>query len=217
LNIYLVRHGKTIFNTQGKVQGWSDTPLTSKGRAGAKTLGEALANEPIDHIYTSDSGRARETADLVRLHSRNEQQISIQENRALRELYFGGFEGGYNIAMLEALKKGLPDQYKDIHMLWDVPLDIVVDTISAIDSSQQAENWEQYSKRLQEGMNEVVQDAQAQGFNNIYIVSHGLTIRVMIRLFGYSGSYDDIENCSVTYVTYENKQFLVQHVNEVKY
>ncbi|EZH66044.1 hypothetical protein DH09_14580 [Bacillaceae bacterium JMAK1] len=217
MNIYLVRHGKTIFNTQGKVQGWSDTPLTSKGRAGAKTLGEALVNEPIDHIYTSDSGRARETANLIRFHSKNDQQITIHENWALRELYFGGFEGGYNITMLEALKRGLPDQYKDIHMLWDVPLDIVVDTIAAIDSSQQAENWEQYSKRLQEGIHSVVQDAQAQNFNNIYIVSHGLTIRALIRLFNYKGSYDDIENCSVTYVTYENNQFLVKHVNEVKY
>lgn len=92
-------------------------------------------------------------------------------------------------------------------MLWDVPLDIVVNTIAEIDSSHQAEHWEQYSNRLQEGMNEVVQDAQAQGFNNIYIVSHGLTIRAMIRLFGYSGSYDDIENCSVTYVTYETNSF----------
>ncbi|WP_165437759.1 histidine phosphatase family protein, partial [Streptococcus ruminantium] len=29
--IYLMRHGETLFNTQKRVQGWSDSPLTEKG------------------------------------------------------------------------------------------------------------------------------------------------------------------------------------------
>ena len=31
VRLYLVRHGKTMFNTIGRAQGWSDTPLTAEG------------------------------------------------------------------------------------------------------------------------------------------------------------------------------------------
>ena len=33
-NLYIVRHGKTMFNTLARVQGWCDTPLTKSGREG---------------------------------------------------------------------------------------------------------------------------------------------------------------------------------------
>ena len=39
VNIYLVRHGKTMFNTIGRAQGWSDTPLTAAGEQGIIELG----------------------------------------------------------------------------------------------------------------------------------------------------------------------------------
>ncbi len=39
VEIYLVRHGKTMFNTIGRAQGWSDTPLTAEGERGAMELG----------------------------------------------------------------------------------------------------------------------------------------------------------------------------------
>ena len=29
--LYLMRHGETLFNSQHRIQGWSDSPLTSKG------------------------------------------------------------------------------------------------------------------------------------------------------------------------------------------
>ena len=34
VKLYLVRHGKTMFNTIGRAQGWSDTPLTAEGERG---------------------------------------------------------------------------------------------------------------------------------------------------------------------------------------
>ena len=32
--LYIIRHGKTMFNTIGRAQGWSDTPLTAEGERG---------------------------------------------------------------------------------------------------------------------------------------------------------------------------------------
>lgn len=31
MKLYLMRHGETLFNTQKRVQGWCDSPLTEKG------------------------------------------------------------------------------------------------------------------------------------------------------------------------------------------
>lgn len=52
LNVYLVRHGKTMFNTSRRVQGWSDTPLTNEGIEVAEFLGRGLRETPFDAIYT---------------------------------------------------------------------------------------------------------------------------------------------------------------------
>ena len=40
--LYIARHGKTMFNTIGRAQGWSDTPLTEAGERGIKELGLGL-------------------------------------------------------------------------------------------------------------------------------------------------------------------------------
>ena len=42
VKLYLVRHGKTMFNTIGRAQGWSDTPLTAEGERGIHELGIGL-------------------------------------------------------------------------------------------------------------------------------------------------------------------------------
>ena len=43
VRLYLVRHGKTMFNTIGRAQGWSDTPLTAEGERGIQELGIRFA------------------------------------------------------------------------------------------------------------------------------------------------------------------------------
>ncbi len=40
--LYIVRHGKTMFNTIERVQGWCDTPLTKQGQEGIHYLGRGL-------------------------------------------------------------------------------------------------------------------------------------------------------------------------------
>ncbi len=40
--LYIARHGKTMFNTIGRAQGWSDTPLTEAGERGIRELGLGL-------------------------------------------------------------------------------------------------------------------------------------------------------------------------------
>ena len=67
VKLYLVRHGKTMFNTIGRAQGWSDTPLTAEGERGIYELGIGLRESGLtfERAYSSDSGRTIQTMGII--------------------------------------------------------------------------------------------------------------------------------------------------------
>lgn len=87
--LILVRHGQTEWNVAGRIQGHGDSPLTALGERQALALAPRLAREPIDHIYSSDLGRASHTARLLMPH----RHANIRCHRGLRERAFGVAEG----------------------------------------------------------------------------------------------------------------------------
>lgn len=67
MNIYLLRHGETDWNKEGRLQGHTDIPLNSTGRRQICNAAEVLADlpEPIDLILSSPLVRAYESAQIV--------------------------------------------------------------------------------------------------------------------------------------------------------
>ncbi len=63
--LILVRHGETIWNADGRLQGQHDIPLNDTGIRQAEQVARALASEACDAIYTSDLIRATVTADRI--------------------------------------------------------------------------------------------------------------------------------------------------------
>ena len=56
--IILVRHGETMWNREGRIQGYhANSPLSDTGHAQARAVAERLAAEGVDALYSSDSGR----------------------------------------------------------------------------------------------------------------------------------------------------------------
>ena len=51
--LYCVRHGESIHNAEGRIQGQLDVPLSDFGRRQGEAIAEALAVLPIDAIYAS--------------------------------------------------------------------------------------------------------------------------------------------------------------------
>ena len=64
--IYIIRHGETNFNLEGRYQGmWIESTLTDTGRAQARAASPLYRDIPFSRIYVSPSARTRETASLL--------------------------------------------------------------------------------------------------------------------------------------------------------
>ncbi len=90
LKVWLVRHGETDWNREGRWQGHTDVPLNAEGRAQAEALAARLRGQRLAAIATSDLSRARETAQAVaQVHG----LPVLGPYRELRERGYGVFEG----------------------------------------------------------------------------------------------------------------------------
>ncbi|HBV38721.1 MAG TPA: phosphoglycerate mutase, partial [Erwinia sp.] len=65
LQVYLVRHGETLWNAARRIQGQSDSALTAKGEQQARQVGERMKHLGITHVIASDLGRTKRTAEII--------------------------------------------------------------------------------------------------------------------------------------------------------
>ena len=64
--LYFIRHGRSIWNAERRIQGRSDPPLDEMGREQARKLAERMrGGETLAALYASPLQRARETAEIV--------------------------------------------------------------------------------------------------------------------------------------------------------
>ena len=88
--IILIRHGETEWNREGRIQGYhGDSPLTENGRTQAQKLAARLTGEDLRALHSSDSQRARQTAEPIVAALR----MNAVYDAALRERNYGEFEG----------------------------------------------------------------------------------------------------------------------------
>lgn len=87
--VLVVRHGQTAWNADLRIQGHTDIELNALGLWQAARLAEALADEAVHAVYSSDLRRAHETARPVAAAA----GLAVQHALGLRERHFGRFEG----------------------------------------------------------------------------------------------------------------------------
>ncbi|EDO1222151.1 histidine phosphatase family protein [Listeria innocua] len=217
LNVYLVRHGKTMFNTSRRVQGWSDTPLTNEGIEVAEFLGRGLREIPFDSVYTSDRGRTIETAGIV-LRESKQTHLELNELSDFREFGFGKFEGEYEDIMFgkviehlgfqsveEAFEKFGYDGYQ-----------IISETVEKIDETGMSEKWDSMVTRLKNALETVAKENQSENAN-VLVVSHGMAINTIISFFDITQINPELANASVTSLAFENGEWTIEAVNDLSY
>lgn len=86
--LYLMRHGETMFNKQHRIQGWCDSPLTSKGKQQCNKARQYFKNNHIifDHAYCSTSERCSDTLELIT-------DMPYIRLKGLKEMFYGELEG----------------------------------------------------------------------------------------------------------------------------
>ncbi|MDR1526961.1 MAG: histidine phosphatase family protein [Dysgonamonadaceae bacterium] len=210
--LYVTRHGKTIFNTMDRVQGWADSPLTPAGVEVAEDLGRGLQDTVFTAIYTSDSGRARETADLVMTFNKHNTNVRRSETKDLREWYFGSFEGDFNKVAIAASAKSAGDKPMD-----KLTIPEMADNIAASDPEKLAENWEAIETRLKRAMETITTEAVEAGGGNILVVCHGLTISSIVQLLDPDQAKAGLHNASVTKIIYKDGKYSVVSFNDMQY
>lgn len=220
VTFYVTRHGKTLFNTAHRVQGWSDTPLTAPGVEVAEQLGRGLKGIPFIAAYSSDAGRARQTAKIA-LTSAG-QTLPVTEDQRLRETFFGSFEGEHESVMWDEAAKqvGLAD-FKAVTQAMSegkVTLKQMMNTFVEVDPSHTAENAAQVHDRMQVALQDIAHKVSAQGGGNVLIVSHGMAIMAMLEgMTPEANLRAPLQNASVTVITYKDGKFTVGKVGDMQF
>ena len=91
MRIYIIRHGETRSNEQGRLQGWSNDPLNEMGIRLAEETGRAMKGMHFDAVFSSSLARAKQTAEII-LHEIGS-EAGIQIDDRVKEICMGDFEG----------------------------------------------------------------------------------------------------------------------------
>ena len=87
--LYLVRHGETEWNAQGRLTGHTDVGLSEKGQRQAQAVARRLDGVSFHAAYSSDLSRTAETARIILA----QKKVTLNAIPQLRERYYGVFEG----------------------------------------------------------------------------------------------------------------------------
>ncbi|RMC40956.1 histidine phosphatase family protein [Lactobacillus sp. ESL0233] len=191
--IYLVRHGETMFNQLNKVQGWSDSPLTIKGIDDLKKTANALSQVHFDNMYSSDLKRAIDTVHLIKDANQVSEIGKIKKLPEFREVFFGSFEGDDidNTWQQVALAAGLKAEKDITSIINQVGIARFRQATKKADSRHLAENSQELDKRMERAIS-VLQEL-TKNEQRVLIVSHGDFIKTLaIKYWQQSDGQHDI-------------------------
>ena len=204
MKLYFVRHGRTVWNLEGRFQGASgDSPLLSESIDILKQLGQYLNEIHFDTIYSSDLPRAVKSAEIIQ--SQLQSPCPLKSIPNLREWQLGKLEG-LKIATLNAI---YPQQIKAFRSNL-AQFDTRMFEAESLYSTTQ--RTIQFIKSLKESPAE-----------NILIVGHGANLTASLRtLIGYKEAHlrkeGGLANASLTVLeTDDFETFTLERWNDTSY
>lgn len=155
--VILIRHGESVWNNEGRIQGWSDSPLSERGREQAALVARRLAAAGISAVYASPLLRARETADVIA----DKLGLKVEVDERLKELMLGELEGLTSEEVREQYPHVAHGWREDA---WWVPI-------------PGGERFRAFRRRVVEAMNEIT---ERHADETIAVVAHGGSIGVWL-------------------------------------
>ena len=90
--LVLIRHGQSQWNLENRFTGWTDIPLTDKGREETRRGAGKIKGIKFNKAFTSALTRAQETLDIV-LEVIGQKKIPVEKDQALNERHYGELQG----------------------------------------------------------------------------------------------------------------------------
>ena len=198
LEILLIRHGETAWNTADIFRGRVPIGLSEDGLKQAEKLAQYLNPKKINAVFCSPLKRALETAESVaQLH-----KLPAQPVEGLTDLNFGKWEG----QSLEIVKT----QYKEIYELWRERPDLA--------KIPDGESLQEARQRSLLALNKIIADCK-QG--TIVIVTHRVITKLLeCALLGLDDSHFwniEQDTCGVTTFLYNGRIFVLKYHNDISF
>ncbi|MFZ7343992.1 histidine phosphatase family protein [Avibacterium volantium] len=191
LTFYLVRHGRTVWNEQGLLQGQGDSPLIAEGIEGAMKTGEHLANVPFVAAYSSVLKRAMDTTQYII----GERNIPFFQHKGLNEHFFGSWEG----VLVDSIR-----QSEEFQQMTKDPANYQA-------KSNGGETFAELADRAMQAVYDII---NVHNEGNILLVSHGHTLRLLLALFDGSTWQNHRENPRV--IRLNNTSISIVHYEQAE-
>ena len=191
LQVYLVRHGETVWNAERRIQGQSDSPLTEKGEQQAWQVGERVKHLGITHIIASDLGRTRRTAEIIA----DACGCSVTLDARLRELNMG------------VLEKRPLDGLTTEEEQWRAAL------VNGTEGGRipEGESMTEMATRMHAALNACL---ELPAGSRPLLVSHGMAlgslVSTILGLPAYAERRLRLRNCSISRVDYQQSAWLAE-------
>ena len=188
LHLYAVRHGQTYFNRYNRLQGWSNSPLTSSGLQDADRAGDKLSQVSFAAAYCSDTTRAQETVHRILDQNQSEKKPEPVSDSHFREQFYGYFEG-QDMAMAW-WAAGAPHGAGTYQQIVDrFGLAATRDFLKEADPFGDAESDNEYWTRIAGGFALIASNQHLKNDDRVLLISHGNTLLSLVNRFG-GGQYD---------------------------
>lgn len=203
MDIYFIRHGETYFNHLGKMQGWSDTPLTKAGHEEAYRMGRTLGNlgTIAETIYCSDMNRSVQTVTELNngFKAAGGKPFKMVTMPELREQFYGSFEG-----------QSKKETYAKISgksvegTLTEMNANEMQDKIAKLDPTHLAETSKEFWSRFGSGIEKILKSETKP----VVVVTHSAILTALVNIYAPM-LLDQIEpnNLSLTKVHFDSDEF----------
>ena len=204
MKLYFVRHGRTVWNLEGRFQGaGGDSPLLPESIDTLKKLGQYLKDISFDKIYSSDLPRAVKSAEIIQSQLTN--PCPLESVPDLREWHLGKLEG-LKIATLNAIYPQQIQAFRTNLAKFDTTMFEAESLYSTIQRTTQ------FIKSLKDSKTE-----------QLLLVGHGANLTASIRTpLGYNEAHlrknGGLDNASLTILeTDDFKKFTLKKWNDTSY
>lgn len=199
--LYIVRHGETEWNALGLLIGQCDSPLTERGVAQVLDVAEELRSVAFDAVFSSDTLRARRTAELITL----ERPLPIRTSHELRERYYGDWEG----QPVSRYRESTKSRYE-----WSLQLPLEEQWQVRMDDDVEADG--EVAARFMGKLREIAADFPAE---RVLVATHGGCIRTFLVRIGYATqrqmTMDSFKNAGYVKVLCDGARFVVKEVRGI--